>query len=160
MDNDLSSSTSYDLVAPPYDDLSSSGDLLASALADRPTSTASTPYISSALDKATEQADLEELAVLALQDGGYQTDALRCRIWPLLLGVTASAPTTRPVIDQIGVEEVDASPAARSGLSDQQDEASLPEHPEEQQVELDVKRSFVHLLDGPHRSLAHGHRCS
>ncbi|EPE26119.1 Ypt/Rab-GAP of gyp1p [Glarea lozoyensis ATCC 20868] len=69
-----------------------------------------------AIIRACNRQDLESLRSLATSEGGLVSDDLRRRAWPLLLG-----PTEDP----------------------RDDWRELPKHRDEDQVELDVNRSFI-----------------
>ncbi|KAI0431666.1 rab-GTPase-TBC domain-containing protein [Xylaria sp. FL1042] len=89
------------------------------------------PHVSSSeLEKtrildACEKKDIEELRTIAIAPGGFLSDQLRSRAWPILLGFDADA------------------------ASDNSSEISsswrhLLRHRDEEQVKLDVDRSFVY----------------
>ncbi|KAI1422291.1 rab-GTPase-TBC domain-containing protein [Xylaria sp. FL1777] len=74
---------------------------------------------------ACERRDIEELRVIAIEPGGFLSDQLRSRAWPILLGFDADAASD-------GSMEVSTS------------WRQLPQHRDEEQVKLDVNRSFVY----------------
>ncbi|KAI0100844.1 rab-GTPase-TBC domain-containing protein [Nemania sp. FL0031] len=75
--------------------------------------------------KACEKKDLDALRDIAIAPGGFLSDHLRSRAWPILLGFDADA---------------------KSGSSTKAPDSwkHLPRHRDEEQVELDVDRSFVY----------------
>ncbi|KAI1330849.1 rab-GTPase-TBC domain-containing protein [Xylariaceae sp. FL0255] len=72
---------------------------------------------------AYERRDIEELRSIAIQPGGFISDDLRRKAWPILLGF-----------------EPDDSTSDRAGGAWKE----LPHHRDEEQVKLDVDRSFVY----------------
>ncbi|KAI8946190.1 rab-GTPase-TBC domain-containing protein [Xylaria longipes] len=74
---------------------------------------------------ACERKDIDELGDLAIAPGGFLSDHLRSRAWPILLG--SDAVTTSD------------DPTETSGSW-----RHLPRHRDEEQVKLDVDRSFVY----------------
>lgn len=76
--------------------------------------------------KACKGKHLNTLRELAISEGGLVSDSLRCQAWPLLLGVR-----DHELGFQLQVQG-DNSPI------------SLPEHTDEDQIRLDVNRSFVY----------------
>ncbi|KAI1148818.1 rab-GTPase-TBC domain-containing protein [Nemania diffusa] len=72
-----------------------------------------------------ETKDIGVLRNIALAPGGFLTDHLRSRAWPILLGFDADAPSD------------DSTEASASWKH-------LPMHRDEEQVKLDVNRSFVY----------------
>ncbi|KAI1192221.1 rab-GTPase-TBC domain-containing protein [Nemania serpens] len=74
---------------------------------------------------ACERKDIDELRDLAIAPGGFLSDPLRSRAWPILLGFDAGATSG-------GSTETSAS------------WRHLPPHRDEEQVRLDVDRSFVY----------------
>ncbi|KAI1436656.1 rab-GTPase-TBC domain-containing protein [Xylaria sp. CBS 124048] len=74
---------------------------------------------------ACERGDIDELRDIALAPGGFLSDHLRSRAWPVLLGIGA-----------------DATPGNYTKTPDSW--RHLPRHRDEEQVGLDVNRSFVY----------------
>ncbi|KAI1825911.1 rab-GTPase-TBC domain-containing protein [Xylaria intraflava] len=74
---------------------------------------------------ACEKGDIDELRDIALAPGGFLSDHLRSRAWPTLLGLSTD---TMP------------GSSAETSLSWRH----LPRHRDEEQVGLDVNRSFVY----------------
>ncbi|GAP82948.2 putative GTPase-activating protein gyp10 protein [Rosellinia necatrix] len=74
---------------------------------------------------ACERKDLDELRDIAVAPGGFQSDYLRSRAWPVLLGFDADATSASPI---------ETSSPWRH----------LPRHRDEEQVRLDVDRSFIY----------------
>ncbi|KAK7518171.1 GTPase-activating protein gyp10 [Phyllosticta citriasiana] len=72
--------------------------------------------------RACRDADLDQLRAFATEQGGLLDDDVRREAWPLLLG----------------------SPASSSIDDDDAEWTTLPPHRDEQQVKLDVNRSFVY----------------
>ncbi|KAL4810761.1 rab-GTPase-TBC domain-containing protein [Aspergillus unguis] len=83
-----------------------------------------------AIQRACNRRDIEALVTLATSEGGFLRDELRRLAWPMLL---QSEP---------GTDEV---------LSPEDD---LPVHRDEEQVQLDVKRSFVYYPECPDDELS------
>ncbi|KAH0496546.1 hypothetical protein TgHK011_003899 [Trichoderma gracile] len=88
--------------------------------------------------------DATRLRALAESEGGLLADSLRRAAWPILLGAAPPADERKHVADD---DEDDndslaytdgSSPAADGDWKD------LPRHRDEDQVQLDVNRSFVH----------------
>ncbi|GJN67185.1 TBC domain-containingprotein [Purpureocillium lilacinum] len=78
---------------------------------------------------ACKWTDVPGLRALAESEGGFLNDGLRRAAWPILLGL----PTPE---------------AAANGHADTGDWKDLPRHRDEEQVELDVNRSFVYYPNG------------
>ncbi|KAI3317449.1 rab-GTPase-TBC domain-containing protein [Xylariaceae sp. AK1471] len=74
---------------------------------------------------ACERKDIDELRTIAIAPGGFLLDDLRSRAWPVLLGFDAGATP-------------DGSMKTSSSWR------GLPRHRDEEQVKLDVDRSFVY----------------
>ncbi|KAI3338790.1 rab-GTPase-TBC domain-containing protein [Ustulina deusta] len=74
---------------------------------------------------ACERKDIDGLRDIAIAPGGFLSDQLRSRAWPILLGFDAGAAS-------------DGSTEISSSWSE------LPRHRDEEQVKLDVDRSFVY----------------
>ncbi|KAL6858488.1 rab-GTPase-TBC domain-containing protein [Trichoderma novae-zelandiae] len=85
--------------------------------------------------------DATRLRALAESDGGLLADSLRQAAWPILLG--ASPPTDETKQEKQdgddGLAYTDGSGSGAGG-----DWKDLPRHRDEDQVQLDVNRSFVH----------------
>ncbi|KAI0014249.1 rab-GTPase-TBC domain-containing protein [Xylariaceae sp. FL0662B] len=73
---------------------------------------------------ACEQKDIDGLKDLAISSGGFCSDAIRCQAWPVLLGFRSDEPA-----------ESDGGPDSWR---------HMPRHRDEEQVKLDVDRSFVY----------------
>ncbi|KAM3508829.1 hypothetical protein MY10362_000955 [Beauveria mimosiformis] len=97
-----------------------------------------------AIRAACHDADVSALQRLAESEGGFLTDSLRQLAWPILLGLPA------PRIDAAQDEPLPESEHHVDGGSGSWKE--LPRHRDEDQVQLDVNRSFVYyphdLSDG------------
>ncbi|KAM3463985.1 hypothetical protein MY5147_004601 [Beauveria neobassiana] len=89
-----------------------------------------------AICAACHDADVSALQRLAESEGGFLTDSLRQLAWPVLLGLPA------PRIDAAQDEPLPESEHLVDGGSDSWKE--LPRHRDEDQVQLDVNRSFVY----------------
>ncbi|KAK8152239.1 hypothetical protein BC567DRAFT_53055 [Phyllosticta citribraziliensis] len=76
--------------------------------------------------RACRDADLHQLRAFATEQGGLLDDDVRREAWPLLLGSSASSSSS---------SSVDWT-------------TTLPPHRDEQQVKLDVNRSFVYYPNG------------
>ncbi|TFA99298.1 TBC1 domain family member 20 [Trichoderma ghanense] len=85
--------------------------------------------------------DATRLRALAESDGGLLADSLRRAAWPILLGASPPADEKKHVDDDYddGLAYTDGSSHAAEG-----DWKDLPRHRDEDQVQLDVNRSFVH----------------
>ncbi|KAF4465209.1 TBC domain-containing [Fusarium albosuccineum] len=88
----------------------------------------SSPKAAEILD-ACRWKDISRLRALAEAQGGFLCDALRRQAWPILLGLDAPSDCQ----DDLG------SPETSSG-----DWKELPCHRDEDQVQLDVNRSFIY----------------
>ncbi|KAI1272568.1 rab-GTPase-TBC domain-containing protein [Xylaria sp. FL0933] len=75
--------------------------------------------------EACKRKDIEELRTLAIAPGGFLSDQLRSQAWPILLGFDA-----------------DVTSDSSSEISSSWEH--LPRHRDEEQVKLDVDRSFVY----------------
>ncbi|KYK59707.1 Rab-GAP/TBC domain protein [Drechmeria coniospora] len=84
--------------------------------------------------EACQWRDIAKLAAHAESRGGFLSDDLRRVAWPILLGSSSGDGAGS---DQIG--HAVGSPALATG-----DWKDLPRHRDEDQVELDVKRSFIY----------------
>ncbi|KAH6659039.1 rab-GTPase-TBC domain-containing protein [Truncatella angustata] len=105
---------------------------------------------------ACSRGDIDDLKKLAVSEGGFLSDALRSRAWPVLLGV---APRNANSSDSN-----DAVPTSRSAAEKQQslsletpgildgEWADLPRHQDEDQVRLDVDRSFIYYPNNQSQS--------
>lgn len=85
--------------------------------------------------EACQWKDIEKLRALATSEGGLVLDDVRRQAWPLLLGCTSSKA-------EVQREDEDA-----------QTWRSLPKHRDEDQVRLDVDRSFIYYPHGTCGSL-------
>ncbi|GAB1318799.1 GTPase-activating protein gyp8 [Madurella fahalii] len=88
--------------------------------------TSATEQKREAIFEACRQRDLGALRALAESPGGFLTDSIRQQAWPVLLGIQP--------ID--GKTEADADEAASW--------KTFPRHKDEDQVQLDVNRSFIY----------------
>ncbi|KAH8659088.1 rab-GTPase-TBC domain-containing protein [Tricladium varicosporioides] len=75
---------------------------------------------------ACESRDVERLRSLAISEGGLLSDPVRRQAWPLLLG------------------NLSCDDGANSKEEDGTGWRGLPRHPDEDQVQLDVNRSFIY----------------
>ncbi|KAH6631649.1 rab-GTPase-TBC domain-containing protein [Chaetomium tenue] len=82
-----------------------------------------------AILEACSQRDLDALRALAQSPGGFLADSIRQRAWPVLLGLPADNPKTG------------SSPNGTASVPAWE---SLPRHRDEDQVQLDVNRSFIY----------------
>ncbi|KAI1083621.1 rab-GTPase-TBC domain-containing protein [Whalleya microplaca] len=73
---------------------------------------------------ACEQRDIDDLKDLAISGGGFYSDAIRRQAWPVLLGFRSDEPA-----------EEDGGPDSWR---------HMPRHRDEEQVKLDVNRSFIY----------------
>lgn len=86
---------------------------------------------------ACVRSDFAELEKLAVSDGGFLTDELRQLAWPVLLGI--------PLSEDGGVNTREAEEKAGIAADEEADAwKSMPQHRDEEQVQLDVNRAFVH----------------
>ncbi|KAL9104002.1 MAG: hypothetical protein Q9163_001022 [Psora crenata] len=93
------------------------------------------------LDVSHDGQEMDELIAMSTSKGGLVDDEVRIRVWPILLGCHAKL---------------------RGDLTDRSRWRQLPRHKDEDQVELDVNRSFVyypkdetdHQLDKRKRELS------
>ncbi|KAI1775333.1 rab-GTPase-TBC domain-containing protein [Hypoxylon cercidicola] len=81
---------------------------------------------------ACKRKDIEDLQVLAVSNGGFLSDAIRSQAWPVLLGCGG--------VDGRGEREEEEASDSWTGL---------PRHRDEDQVKLDVDRSFVYYPSEP-----------
>ncbi|KAK0764544.1 hypothetical protein N5P37_003946 [Trichoderma harzianum] len=81
--------------------------------------------------------DATRLRALAESDGGLLADSLRQAAWPILLGLTPPADEKEHQGDGTRAAGADADAAGGHWKE-------LPRHRDEDQVQLDVNRSFVH----------------
>ncbi|KAH8681027.1 rab-GTPase-TBC domain-containing protein [Xylariales sp. PMI_506] len=107
------------------------------------------------LDACT-RGDIGDLSQLALSKGGFLSDAIRCQAWPILLGSTLAADTiggeVKPTSKSTIPKRDDPTSSEKSSLTDVDGAASssdtpwreLPRHRDEDQVRLDVDRSFIY----------------
>ncbi|KAF5984708.1 TBC domain-containing protein [Fusarium coicis] len=84
--------------------------------------------------EACKWRDIGRLRSLAEAHGGFLSDALRRQAWPILLGLDASS------------DEKD-DPDLASAREDSNAWKQLPRHRDEDQVQLDVNRSFIYYPD-------------
>ncbi|KAJ8127394.1 hypothetical protein O1611_g6243 [Lasiodiplodia mahajangana] len=82
---------------------------------------------------ACEKKDVEALRDIAITPGGFLSDYLRSLAWPILLGFDA-----------------DVTSDGSTKTSDSWEH--LPRHRDEEQVKLDVDRSFVYYPNGTGQS--------
>ncbi|XXG99281.1 eukaryotic translation initiation factor 5B [Hypoxylon texense] len=78
---------------------------------------------------ACRRRDIDDLQVLAISNGGFLSDTIRSQAWPILLGCR---------VDERGEQKEEASDSW----------TGLPRHRDEDQVKLDVDRSFVYYPSG------------
>ncbi|KAI1765487.1 hypothetical protein GGR53DRAFT_489879 [Hypoxylon sp. FL1150] len=81
---------------------------------------------------ACRRKDIEDLQAIAVSNGGFLTDTIRSQAWPILLGCG---------VDERGERGKDEKPSDSW--------TSLPRHRDEDQVKLDVDRSFVYYPSEP-----------
>ncbi|KAK8029144.1 hypothetical protein PG991_006200 [Apiospora marii] len=101
-----------------------------------------------AILEACKGGDIEALTALAVSEGGFLSDDLRRHAWPILLGSSSSAPD--PAHQHDGT-----TPTTRSASSGENEKGDgldkpwreLPRHRDEDQVRLDVDRSFIYYPD-------------
>ncbi|KAH8172684.1 rab-GTPase-TBC domain-containing protein [Sarocladium implicatum] len=89
------------------------------------------------VEEACQIRDLPRLRRLAESDGGFLSDEARRRAWPMLLGVSTASTA--------GLSESEVDAAAEKTVRWQ----DLPEHGDEEQVDKDVERSFIHYPPNP-----------
>ncbi|KAJ2973674.1 hypothetical protein NQ176_g6472 [Zarea fungicola] len=123
------------MIASNSDD----GELTASTHTERPSTPVNVRHIGHRKEQdiraACKEADIHKLQALAESEGGLLTDTLRQLAWPVLLGV--SSPKT------------DSDDEPLSSVHDKGDcWKELPPHRDEEQVQLDVNRSFVYYPNG------------
>ncbi|KAM0302605.1 hypothetical protein HYE67_009780 [Fusarium culmorum] len=125
----MDSSQEFDRQTPLYaSQTSSSTNVNTSDDVSQEPDIMSNPKASEIIE-ACKWKDISRLRSLAEGHGGFLSDTLRRRAWPILLGLDA------PSDDQ----ENPSSPHNASG-----DWKGLPRHRDEDQVQLDVNRSFVY----------------
>nr|XP_036575754.1 GTPase-activating protein gyp10 [Colletotrichum truncatum]KAF6782378.1 GTPase-activating protein gyp10 [Colletotrichum truncatum] len=78
---------------------------------------------------ACEWRNIEALKALARTRGGFITDSLRRRAWPILLGFTGNE---------------DFNGVSTTGIDEKIPWKDLPRHRDEEQVQLDVNRAFIY----------------
>ncbi|KAK1237837.1 hypothetical protein MKX07_003673 [Trichoderma sp. CBMAI-0711] len=90
--------------------------------------------------------DATRLRALAESEGGLLADSLRRAAWPILLGASPPANETKHVDNGDNDDNDDDGLAYTDGPSSTADGdwKDLPRHRDEDQVQLDVNRSFVH----------------
>ncbi|ETS82537.1 hypothetical protein PFICI_04413 [Pestalotiopsis fici W106-1] len=103
---------------------------------------------SRAILDACSRDDIEHLKELAVSKGGFLSDAIRFRAWAVLLGIRPS--------HAVALENDTSSPKPHSEINGSVDDTSkeadainrpwttLPRHRDEDQVRLDVDRSFIY----------------
>ncbi|RYP05996.1 hypothetical protein DL765_009644 [Monosporascus sp. GIB2] len=90
---------------------------------------------------ACKAGNIDDLQDLAVSKGGFLTDANRAHAWPILLGSVNPGYTT----DLDGNADNAPGPELRPDESKAAEGwRNLPRHPDEDQVKLDVDRSFVY----------------
>ncbi|RYO75483.1 hypothetical protein DL766_002570 [Monosporascus sp. MC13-8B] len=90
---------------------------------------------------ACKAGNIDDLKDLAASKGGFLTDANRARAWPILLGSVNPGCST----DLDGKADNAPGPELRPDESKAAEGwRNLPRHPDEDQVKLDVDRSFVY----------------
>lgn len=80
---------------------------------------------------ACRRRDIDDLQAIAISNGGFISDKIRSQAWPVLLGCR--------VDDERGEQKEEASDSW----------TGLPRHRDEDQVKLDVDRSFVYYPSEP-----------
>ncbi|KXJ92343.1 rab-GTPase-TBC domain-domain-containing protein [Microdochium bolleyi] len=91
---------------------------------------------SRAIIDASSRRDFLSLSDLAVSKGGFLTDEIRTRIWPILLGFDDQ-------VDDRGIE-TQADSGSEKSPRREKPWHTLPRHRDEDQVRLDVDRSFVY----------------
>ncbi|KAK9424964.1 putative Rab-GAP TBC domain-containing protein [Seiridium unicorne] len=98
---------------------------------------------------ACNRGDIDDLKKLAVSKGGFLSDIIRCQAWSVLLGNVPSTGTTnineeKPVLGS-------SEKIAQKSLASEDDAdllngpwTELPRHRDEDQVRLDVDRSFIY----------------
>ncbi|KAI9846585.1 MAG: hypothetical protein M1837_003826 [Sclerophora amabilis] len=102
--------------------------LMATASRDRWLSSGPMAAKLEAIDEACQTQDFSKLVGLATSEHGLVNDEVRRRAWPILLGCA-----------DVPKQEAAASPSWRM----------LPEHRDEDQIRLDVDRSFIYYPHNP-----------
>ncbi|KAI0161770.1 rab-GTPase-TBC domain-containing protein [Hypoxylon sp. FL1284] len=112
-----------------------SSDASAAATADpgSDTDVSSLAHKQARILDACRRKDIDDLQVLAISPGGFLSDAIRSQAWPILLGCR---------VDEDG-EQKDEKREKPDSWRD------LPRHRDEDQVKLDVDRSFVYYPTEP-----------
>ncbi|PTB64022.1 hypothetical protein BBK36DRAFT_1125477 [Trichoderma citrinoviride] len=128
-----------------HDDNHSNNDFAASKEDDEdPVDSPAIALKTSEILAACTWRDATRLRALAESDGGLLADSLRRAAWPILLGASPPAEEKKEVDndndDDDGLAYTDGSSLA----ADDDDWRNLPRHRDEDQVQLDVNRSFVH----------------
>ncbi|KAF3918657.1 hypothetical protein AA313_de0205249 [Arthrobotrys entomopaga] len=90
------------------------------------------------------------IAALALSKHGLVNDEIRKRAWPLLLGYDPSVIKTE--LEDVKVKLQDDKVILKDYLG-RVSYTELPPHRDEEQVELDVHRSFVYYPTGEQRDI-------
>ncbi|KAK5998201.1 GTPase-activating protein gyp10 [Cladobotryum mycophilum] len=85
--------------------------------------------------EACKWRDATRLRSLAESDGGFLSDTLRQTAWPILLGLPS------PTLDEKNSE---AHPATEDYTASDGNWRDFPRHRDEDQVQLDVNRSFIY----------------
>ncbi|KAF7539041.1 hypothetical protein G7054_g2431 [Neopestalotiopsis clavispora] len=103
---------------------------------------------SCAILDACSRDDIEHLKELAISKGGFLSDAIRFRAWTVLLGITHShaAAAENDASTSESDSKKNRSVGEKSKEVDMADIswATLPRHRDEDQVRLDVDRSFIY----------------
>ncbi|KAI0478995.1 rab-GTPase-TBC domain-containing protein [Xylariaceae sp. FL0804] len=131
---------SPDVISEKSDDAKGAGTNATDAAEDG--ASALDPLKCARILAACDQRDVDGLQALAIEPGGFLSDELRTRAWPVLLGYDPERP--EPEDDDgsgLGSGDGEKKPGAEDSWRD------LPRHRDEDQVKLDVHRSFVYYPD-------------
>ncbi|KAI0132774.1 GTPase-activating protein gyp10 [Xylariales sp. AK1849] len=99
---------------------------------------------------ACNRRDIDDLKDLAVSRGGFISDAIRRQAWPILLGITPCTGSTKRGQESTSKleprEPVHKDPASKDVDADAYSTSwrELPRHRDEDQVRLDVDRSFIY----------------
>ncbi|KAK8051047.1 GTPase-activating protein gyp10 [Apiospora rasikravindrae] len=105
-----------------------------------------------AISEACKGGDIQTLGALAVTEGGFLSDDLRRHAWPILLGSSSSSDPaqhngTIPAMQSASSSENEKSEKSEKGDGSDQAWQELPRHRDEDQVRLDVDRSFIYYPD-------------
>ncbi|KAK8091160.1 GTPase-activating protein gyp10 [Apiospora phragmitis] len=105
-----------------------------------------------AILEACKGGDIQALTALAVSEGGFLSDDLRRHAWPILLGSSPSTDPvqhneTTPTTRSAPFGEIERRKTSEKGDAGDQPWQELPRHRDEDQVRLDVDRSFIYYPD-------------